>query len=76
MLNSLLRPAKDERGAVFADPMFANPMIEDSVIPLIPLEMYSVRLRRTLRSPELSFGRILSASAFQVTLPEIAAAFE
>ncbi|KAJ9614231.1 hypothetical protein H2200_002367 [Cladophialophora chaetospira] len=70
MLNTLLRPVKDEQGI-----RFAPPVNKDSVIPLIPLEMYGIRVRWILENPEKSIGKRLSAASFHVTFPEIAAAF-
>jgi hypothetical protein len=70
MLNSLLRPIKDELGF-----RFASPVREDSIIPLIPLEMYGIRFRWMLENPEKSVGRSLSSAPFNVTFPEVAEAF-
>jgi len=72
MLNTLLRPRKDEEGVV----TFAAPMREGSVIPLIPLEMYGVRVRWMLENPQLSIGRYVSAGPFPLTYPDIVEAFE
>jgi hypothetical protein len=70
MLTSLLRPAKDELGVRFGSPVRAT-----SVIPLIPLEMYGIRVRWMLEHPEESIGRSMSAAPYHVTFPEIAKAF-
>ena len=54
----------------------ANPMKESSVIPLIPLEMYGLRVRWMLENPGASIGRYVSSAPFLTTFPEIAAAFQ
>ncbi len=70
MLNSLLRPVKDEQGV-----RFGQPVKQDSVMPLIPLEMYGIRFRWILENPEESIGKYLSAAPFYITFPEVARAF-
>jgi len=71
MLNTLLRPVKADQGVVFCPPVK-----EDSVIPLIPLEMYGVRFRWMLENPEASIGQRLSAAPYHVTFPQIPKAFQ
>lgn len=71
MLNTLLRPVKDEQGW-----RFVAPVKEDSMIPLIPLEMYGMLVRWMLENPEASIGKTLRAGAYHVTFQEIAQAFE
>lgn len=71
MLNSLLRPIKDEQGW-----RFVAPVREDSIIPLIPLEMYGLLVRWMLENPEASIGKSLCAGPYYVTFPEVARAFE
>ncbi|KAK3116497.1 hypothetical protein LTR53_003101 [Teratosphaeriaceae sp. CCFEE 6253] len=71
MLWSLLRPVRDREGAW----TFANPCRQVSVIPLVPLEMYGVRVRWIMENPAASVGRFVSAAPFHASFPEIAAAF-
>ncbi|KIW17360.1 hypothetical protein PV08_04553 [Exophiala spinifera] len=71
MLNSILRPIKDDDGVTFA-----VPMAEDSVIPLIPLENYGLRIKWILENAEEAVGKFVSAAPYHVTFPEIAKAFE
>ncbi|UKZ80235.1 hypothetical protein TrVFT333_007992 [Trichoderma virens FT-333] len=71
MLGTLLRPT-EEGDELF----FHNPMDQDSVMPLIPLEMYGYRFEWALSHPEESIGKLLSAGPFFVTFPEVAAALQ
>jgi hypothetical protein len=71
MLGSLMQPVR-KSGML----TFRAPVDEDSVMPLIPLEMYGFRVAWALEHPQESFGQKLSAGAFQVTYPQIAAALE
>ncbi|KKO98549.1 NmrA family protein [Trichoderma harzianum] len=71
MLGILLRPTENEDGFIFQ-----NPVDDDSVMPLLPLEMYGYRLQWALAHPEESIGKMLSAGPFFVTFPEIAAALQ
>ncbi|KAL6806369.1 hypothetical protein GGI42DRAFT_341633 [Trichoderma sp. SZMC 28013] len=71
MLGILLRPTEEKDEFIFQ-----NPMDDDSVMPLLPLEMYGYRLQWALAHPEESIGKMLSAGPFFVTFPEIAAALQ
>lgn len=68
MLGSLLRPMKDEKTGEFT---FIAPVGIDSVLPLLPLEMYGARVLWAIRNPEKSIGRYLTSNPFQVTYPQI-----
>lgn len=72
MLGSLLRPSTGEDGVV----KFVGPVREDSIFPLIPLEMYGARGRWMLENLKDSIGKSLSAAPILTTFPEIANAFE
>ncbi|KAL7934615.1 hypothetical protein V8C35DRAFT_327006 [Trichoderma chlorosporum] len=71
MLGTLLRPV--EKGNEF---FFHNPMDNDSIMPLLPLEMYGYRFEWALAHPEESIGKVLSAGPFMVAFPEIATALQ
>jgi hypothetical protein len=71
MLGSMMKPIR-----VNGTLTFCAPVDEDSVLPLLPLEMYGLRVAWALDHPQESFGQRLSAGPFQVTYPQIAAAFQ
>lgn len=70
MLNSLLRPIKNN-GCL----NFTVPMVEDSIIPLVPLKNYGLRVKWMLENAEEVVGTYVSAAPYHVTFPEIAEAF-
>lgn len=70
MLGSVLRPIKQGD-----DYMFAAPMHENSIIPLMPLANYGTTVEWVLENPEKSAGRFMDAGAIPSSWPEIVAAF-
>jgi hypothetical protein len=75
MLGSMLKPVRVGDSNTLT---FRAPVDHESVLPLIPLEMYGFKVQSVLENPKESFGQTLSAGApiFQVTYPQITAALE
>lgn len=71
MLNWLLKPRPHGDG--FA---FKVPMDHESIMPLLPLDNYGKCVEWILRNPQESIGKSVSAVPFEVTFPDIAAAFQ
>lgn len=74
MLNTMLAPRNDDESSEARALKYLAPVNHDSVIPLVPVEMYGVLVKWMLEHPRESIGEWLSASPFLVTFPEIAAA--
>lgn len=70
MLGSVLRPMKQGEDYIFAAPVHDN-----SIIPLMPLENYGTTVEWVLNHPEKSAGRFIDAGAIPSSWPEIVAAF-
>lgn len=70
MLGSVLCPMK--QGDEF---VFAAPVHEESVIPLMPLENYGVTVTHILQQPKDYIGEFIDAGATPSTWPEIVSAF-
>jgi hypothetical protein len=71
MLGSVLLPMKNGEEYVFAAPVHEN-----SVIPLMPLPNYGTTVEWVLEHPEKCAGRFMDAGAIPSTWLDIVAAFE
>lgn len=70
MLGGMLRPRQHGDEYVFAAPVH-----EESIIPLMPLANYGKTVAWVLTNPEKSVGRFMDAGAIPSSWPEIVAAF-
>lgn len=70
MLGSLLCPIKQGD-----DYIFAAPVHEDSIVPLMPLTNYGNTVEWVLENPEKSAGRFMDAGAIPSSWPEIVTTF-